>query len=201
MPVVPPQLSLLVGRIPQGDNLGQFEPNLRAGGIFTDYMIQSYYEADQHVYMIPLAGTLPAPVRGESVLSTQPRAQPFPGSDTLTSTQQRPSTAFVQLAAPTLLWIVDWTAQRLGSPPITPSPEPEDPNWVLLDEHYNPTMITVAVDGRTPLYRLTGTFVYGHRHATDTVNHLRFPRPPWLQDTFVRRYDPELQTGRLIDEP
>ena len=44
-------------------------------------------------------------------------------------------------------------------------------------------MITVGADATTPLYRISGTYVYGCRNPDPTlVRNIRFPRPPWLRD-------------------
>ena len=125
--------------------------------LFTDYIINCRYESDKHVYMLPLATS-----RG------------FQGN----------KAAFVQLAASTLLWICDWTSCRWLKKRKVPVAKPINKFWVLLDEHLEPGMITVGPDGTTPLYRLSGTYIWG---CTDpdsvTISH---PLPPTLIGQFDR---------------
>ena len=129
--------------------------------IYTDYMITNRYEFDKHVYMLGI--TSPTGFEGDSA-------------------------AFVQLAAPTLLWIADWTAARFNKQPDIPSSSllinsSQGVHWTLLDEHIEPVMLTIGADATTPLYRISGTYVYGCRNPNPLlVRNIRFPRPPWLKD-------------------
>jgi hypothetical protein len=145
-------------------------------GVYTDYKIVNRYEKDRHLYMLPISS--PGGFGGGNLA------------------------AFVQLAAPTLLWISDWTACRFNSKPEIPDPTLTDSNWVLLDEHYEPFMLTVAANGSTPLYRISGTFVYGNRNpSTATIDDINFPRPPWLKDPSEGRIvTPSDEEDDLIDE-
>ncbi len=145
--------------VPTGDQAAQFlTANDRS--IYTDYRVMNRFEADGHKYMLGI--TSPGGFNGGSA-------------------------AFVQLAAKTLLWISDWTASRMGDFPIIPNPEPVDTSWVLLDEHVEPAQLSVAADGVTPFYRISGTYVYGHKNpAATTIRDIMFPRPPWLADAFPR---------------
>lgn len=129
------------------------------GGLWTDYMVTNRYESDKHVYMLPIASP-----------------EGFAGN----------SAAFVQLAAPTTLWICEWTVCRARLKPKVPSSAPPR-YWVLLDEHLTPAMITVGPDGSTPLYRISGRYVYGATNPSRVrVSH---PLPPWLANTFNRSVD------------
>ena len=48
-------------------------------------------------------------------------------------------------------------------------------------------MVTVGPDGVTPLYRISGTYVYGCTDPSDDVfSDVVYPRPPWLIDAFDR---------------
>ena len=122
--------------------------------LYADYYIKSYYEFDQHRYMMPI--TSPGGFKGDK-------------------------TAFVQLAAATCLWICDWTGDRRGGHPDYPRAwiESQNPNLVLLDMHYNPEMLELMADGVTLKYRLSGTYVYGFKDSEKTELH--FGRPPWMQ--------------------
>ena len=127
---------------------------------FTDFKVRNRYERDLHRYQLGL--TTPNGFQGASC-------------------------AFVQMAAPTLLWICDWTACRFRTPPIVPDPETLVENWVLLDVLPETASLGVGPDGATPLYRISGTYVYGHRNPSgDVFRDIAFPRPPWLEDVFDR---------------
>lgn len=154
-----PRVSITVGSISVDDNAGKFIANANPSSIFTDYIINQRYEQDRHIYMLPIA----SPVC-------------FLGG----------TAAFVQLAAPTLLRIVDWTAARMNQQPTIPNPASFDPDWILMDILPETAMITVAIDGVTPLYRISGTYVYGHRRPSDNpFNNISYARPPWLRDDFT----------------
>lgn len=123
---------------------------------YTDYMITNRFESDRHIYMLPISS--PGGFNGSQA-------------------------AFAQLASPTLLWIADWTASRYQTPPEIPDSASLDPNWILLDDHYEPAMLAMAADGQTRLYRISGTYVYGCRNpSTAPVNDIQFGRPPWMED-------------------
>src|SRR5690242_2432545 len=71
-----------------------------------DYIINNRYESDKHIYMAGI--TSPGGFSGNSV-------------------------SFFRLSSPTLLWICDWTAASWNKPPLSPDPNVNDPNWVLMD--------------------------------------------------------------------
>ena len=153
-----PRLNVTIGEVTIDDGNGLFIPSANLSSIFTDYVCNQRFEQDRHVYMLPIAS--PTGFGGNTA-------------------------AFVQLAAPTLLRIVDWTAARLNQQPVVPDPQSLDPDWILLDVLPETAMITVAVDGVTPLYRISGTHVYGHRRPSDfAYNNVTYARPPWLRDQF-----------------
>ena len=139
--------------------------------LFTDYLITTHYEKSRHIYRMGI--TSPSKFQGDSV-------------------------AFIQLAAPTLLWICDWTASSINKQPEVPNPNPSDPNWVLLDDRYEPASLALAPDGVTPLYRISGTYVYGHKNPDDfTPNNISFPCPPWMDPSGIDRTMP---IGKFIGE-
>ena len=128
-------------------------------GVYTDYEIINRYEKDLHRYMAGI--TSPGGFAGNSV-------------------------AFFQLAAPTLLWICDWTAERWGQMPHIPPSDPKD-GLILLDEMPEARMLQIAADGTTGVYRLSGTYVYGFLNPSDSVwTDVCIGRPPWLEDKLDR---------------
>ena len=168
--------TVTIGEVPLDDN-GAFYAPLAAEeeglALFTDYEVNNRYEKDNHVYMMPIAS--PGGFQGHSV-------------------------SFVQLASATLLWISDWTAARLLKQPVAPDPTVSDGNWILLDVHLEPGMVTVGPDGATPLYRISGTYVYGHVNPSrDIANNVSFSRPPWLEDVFDRSMPLDKLAKGIID--
>lgn len=128
--------------------------------ITTDYLIESRYENDRQVFMAGL--TSPTPFDGQSV-------------------------AFFQLASPTLLWVVDWTAARFLQVPNIPDPASVPDDWLLLDVHVEPAMLVLAPGGAVPLYRISGTYFYGSKNPKASVfSQVAFPIPPWMNDVFSR---------------
>lgn len=114
---------------------------------------------------------------------------------------QENTATVVQLAAPTLLWQVDWTACRFGAIPQIPEPTPASANsvWVLLDEQYEPGMIVLGPSGSKPLYRISGTFLYGSlRPNARTILDLRFSTPPWISTTTFTRTIAEANMTRSL---
>lgn len=147
-----------VGTVTANDSNGRYlDPG---DSIWTDYVIHNRYERDGCRYMMGI--TSPGGFQGASV-------------------------AFTQLASPTLLWICDWTASRISIKPIIPNPISQDPNWVLLDDWYEPCHEDLLPDGVSSVWRISGTYVYGHTNpnAIATMN-INFPRPPWLDATSDR---------------
>ncbi len=150
-----------IGPVPTDDD-ARYVNNDDPLGVVTDYIINNRYERDGHVWYLGV--TSPGGFQGASA-------------------------AFVQLAAKTLVWISDWTACRFNGQPDIPTPDVADANWVLLDEHLEPVSVVTGPDGRTPLYRISGTYVYGNKRPelyAKLVNYVRYGRVPWLKDDFDR---------------
>lgn len=164
--------------------------------VWIDFTIINKFESDKHIYMMPIS----SPQGFTNNAGNQPPASP--GTGTIQNNQIGQRAAFVQLASPTLLWICDWTTAKLNSVPDIPDPNNTfDPNWVLLDEHYEPASIIAMANASTPLYRISGTFVYGHISPDpQVIKNIAFGRPPWIPASAFRRdIDPSLVTKNLID--
>lgn len=167
--------TVAVGQIAFDDSAGRFIPNQEDDGVFTDYAIIHRYENDGHVYMAGI--TSPGGFQGNKA-------------------------AFFKLAANTLLWIADWTAMRVGRQPTIPKPtDLADSNWVLLDRIPETVNVVFGPDGVTPVYRISGTYVYGHKNpSNDVFDDVRYGRPPWADTTGVsRRVDSDSVAGGLIE--
>lgn len=143
------------------------------GTVWADYMVVNQYDEDRHVYMGGV--TSPEPFQGDSV-------------------------SFVQLSAPTLVWVCKWTGCKQGEKPAAPDPTPP-PGWVLLGRTPEMPQVAVAGDGATPVYRLSGMYYYGHRNPDPArLNSLMaWPRPPWLLDAVDRAVTDDLFEAGLKD--
>ncbi len=149
---------VIIGQVEIDSQDAKFKASESVG--LNDYKAISRYESDRHTYMMGI--TSPNGFQGNNV-------------------------AFVRLAAPTLLWIIDWTASWFGKTPPIPDPEKVDGGWVLLDDHYETFIIGIAPNGESPLYRMNGTYVYGHKTPNSKpVLNVSYPKPPHFQDAFLR---------------
>lgn len=167
-----PNVTIVVGEIAFTDENALFQ-STDDSAQYTDYYIANKYEGDLHRYMMGV--TSPGGFRGASV-------------------------AVCQLANSTLLWISEWTACRFKTKPEIPNPESLDSNWVLLDIMPETVQEVVGPDGVTPLWRISGIYVYGNTNpAANIFTNVVFPRPPWLKDNYPRVFPlSQLQQG-LID--
>lgn len=140
------------------------------------YQIKNRYERDLHRYMMGISS--PNGFQGASV-------------------------AFVQLASPTLLWVAEWVATRLGGKPKIPNLSVQNPNWVLLDEHHEPGMVDVQPDGNTVYYPHRGVFVYGHINpSAQMIQDINYACPPWIDPNRVSRTVDQSQLEQnMIDAP
>lgn len=174
---VPPAV-VTVSPFPFTNSDGKFaaDPGSEDVSIFTDFLVVSKLEKDHHRYMMGVTS---------------------PGGNT-----DGTLVSFVQLASPTLLWICDWTAEKWEECPSIPDPKPNDSDWILLDEFVEPGMVVVTANGVTPKYRISGTYVYGHKRPNPNIlRNANFSLPPWLQDVFNRTVPDNALTKNLIDSP
>ena len=161
---------VLIGNVQPDGTISKFVNN----GTYNDYQITNRYEKDGHIYMMGL---------------TSPGGNPTTGT-----------CAFVQTAIPTLLWISDWTACKWTDQPEIPNPVPYKDNWVLLDEHIETAMMTIGPDGNTPIYRCTGTYVYGNKYPRAyLVSDITYGRPPYIDDSIPRDMPTSKLTPNLIN--
>ncbi len=170
----PPAAQIVVAELTFSDDALFAAPPANAPPT-TDYMIVNQYENDGHKYVMGV--TSPRGFQGRSV-------------------------SIVQLASPTLILISQWTACQFRTKPNVPDPTSQDYNWVLLDVWPGTVMETIGPDGVTPLWRINGTYIYAHVNPSPNVfQHVVFPRPPWLKDSFPRNFPlTNLQQG-LINQP
>lgn len=163
---------------PFGDDDASYREQDDGPAVFIDYFVTNRYLKTGHLYQMPI--TSPLGFRGESC-------------------------AFVQLAAPTLLWAADWTASRAAAVPPIPSPallrqqvihtgqgsQGSAETWFLLYEFLEPTNSTLAADGQTPVYRVSGTYVFGCLNPSDLlIDSAVIPLPPHYEPLAAARKIP-----------
>lgn len=166
-----PQLSILVGELDNNQD-GKYV-SVDEHGIQTDYLINNHYEQDRHTYMAGV--TSPGGFLGAGA-------------------------AFFRLALPTLLWVSDWTARRVGDKPKIARPESTSGRWVLLHAMATPAQLDLMGDGNSPVYRVTGTYVYGLILPNDNLwFDAEIPRPPHIQDVFPRLFSENDFRPNIID--
>ena len=86
--------------------------------------------------------------------------------------------------------IADWTAAKLKAQPEVPSTANGN-NWILLRDNYQPAAIVIGPDGQTPLYRISGTYVYGCKNPNIlTIQDITFPLPPFINPAGLDRTMP-----------
>jgi hypothetical protein len=112
---------------------------------------------------------------------------------------QSASAAFVRLAAPTVKLVCDWTVSKWGTKTMPDSTAP--PGWVLIDQiPIETAMMRVADDGATPLWRISGIYVFGRTAPGPLItDDVWFPRPPWIQNKFDRTISPGVLADGLIN--
>lgn len=166
-----PDATVVIGDFTFTDDLAQYEAEENTRHIFADYLINSHYKGRTGIWQMG---------------ANSPDG--FGGSQQTVS--------FVQLNSPTLTWYTDWTAARFGEPPPIPNPDPENTDWILLAANVTPASITVGADGEEGYYRISGTYIYGHKRPPQNMTGIMaFPRPPWLSDTFSRT----VESGDLFE--
>ncbi len=162
-PILQVNVGPLSDVMPVGSN-GKFTKTNEIGefvsAIWADYEISNRYEYHPNILMNGV--TSPAPFQGASV-------------------------SFVQIAAPTLLLVCDWTCARLAKMPIAPSTTCPD-DWIFMWASPETAPVNVGPDAETPIYRISGVYVFGHKNPGDTVfANINFPRLPYILDEFTRR--------------
>lgn len=99
------------------------------------------------------------------------------------------SVAFCQMANPTCLRYVSWSARRCAQQPDVPDPTQVSARWVLLRIITAPAVMEVAADGVTPIYRLAGTYIYGLRNPGNSplsaFQTVQYPNAPYFDDSFA----------------
>lgn len=176
-----PTVDIRVGPVLPVDTAGRYRPSANHG-VWVDYLIMSRFESDNHIYMMSVTSP-------DGFTNTDANGNPT--TDTV---------SYSQLGAKTLLWICDWTAMKTHEKPNIPDPTSLDPNWILLDDWYEPAQEVVGSDGQSPAWRISGTYIYGHRRPNaTTILNVSFPKPPWMADAVDRSMTTAVLTPGLSE--
>jgi hypothetical protein len=169
-----PEASIAVADVPLvDDNEAIFANPPDDAAIYTDYVVENRYAYDQGKRMMGV--TSPQPYRGASA-------------------------AFVTLRKPTLVWTADWTAARFHVQPDVPDPASVSGDWVLLHARPVSRNVTVGSDGKTKLFRISGTYVYGHKNPGDDVfASVQFGLPPYLADGAPPLFQQSAKKGGIME--
>lgn len=169
-----PEASVTIADVPLVDDQGAIFAS--PGGdadIYTDYVVENRYAYSPGKRMLGV--TAPQPYRGASA-------------------------AFVTLRKPTLLWTADWTAARFNAQPDVPDPAAVDSEWVLLSVTPVSRNVTVGSDGKHKLYRISGTYVYGHKNpGDDAFARVQFGLPPYLSDGAPPLFRQSAKKGGIME--
>lgn len=148
---------------------------------YTRATINSRYQNDQGVKQAPRAYTPDTYVAGGGGSgggggSTSPGDQSYNAS----------SASYVNLYAAVTRRIVEWSAERVGGPPVIPAYQSSDPNQVLLDKEFSPLDPQVLPDGNSIVYTISGTYIFGYKNNLDTVGSIPWDTNQWVS---FGRYD------------
>ena len=129
------------------------------------YQITPYYSTKSGLMQIPATG--PLPQQGQTDDPTKPNYIPGGGSNTRAAT-----CGIVQLHLPITRYRYCGIAERLGKPPVIPTPLPKDQTggYILLSWHVTPFYVVPAYDGLTPVYRCDFEFEYAKVAADNSAN-------------------------------
>lgn len=144
-----------------------FNQTAFSGGLITTYILDTTYAWDEHTLQMPVA-----------CASVRPASFAVVGNETLKR-------------------IVNWSAEKVSSPPTMPDPDLNNPNSVLLTKTFKPVSLTIAPDSVTFIYTITGTYVYGIIDAK--AETMFFGVAPYVDEDYGQTYLGPYQHG-LIDE-
>lgn len=183
------------GQLPVSPNA--YNQANQVAGAYVDYRVRSSHQTNENVIMAPGTGPAsapdvgPGPPDGPVGNPGYPtyNAQRVPGElgradggyDTGSYGSPVNTQKALTLSAPTTNVVVEWTAERVGSPPVIPSRKHADPNLVLVRSQVEPASVTIAADGVTPVFRVSGKYVYGALAPTGDTSTIFLGMVPYLQ--------------------
>ncbi len=154
-------------------------------GIYTDYQIKNHHWINPNTKQLPIAVGPANQGYGSGFGYTLADVPAFEG---LANGLTAGGSVFVQLAAPTVRLISEWTARRTGEKPKLPNPFLKDANVVFLGGLITDEDEDLAGDGVTSQWTIKGRYEYGYRDNSRV--RLNVPVPPWM--------DPSVATKSLL---
>lgn len=136
---------------------------------FSDARISSRYETSMGVIQCPIG--IPY-----NSAATAPPDQQQPGGF--------PTSVIVNVSNPTTRRIVDWTVERYGHVPNIPAAILSDTNQVLLSQWMTLDAVPVLEDGQTPVFRVTGQYIYAMLVDRTQIPVVPFDEIQWVNYTY-----------------
>lgn len=196
-------------------------------GTYGKYTVRDDYETNSGIKQVPTAppgeapnpsyynpGSMyPAPSNPGSnyPASSSPTPTPTPSpsptsTPTSTSTQTpmpTPTSVALQLFQPYTRRVVSWSIERFGCIPEVPDPTPTLDGYAVLSITISPVAMDEGIDGSTPIYRISGCYVYSLSLPVNPADPVPFSIPPWMNvqpDQNTQLIASDYTTG-IIDNP
>ena len=99
----------------------------------------------------------------------------------------------VRRHGPTMRLVVEWSAERIGTPPEIPDPCPDDCNYVLMENGLSLPEVTRSASGAYT-HSISGRYVYGVLDTTTVP--MAAPLPPFIVAEARKQLD---QNNALLD--
>lgn len=167
-----PNVSIVIGNITPDDQSAHYIPDVGDDVVvWTDYVVHNHYKRNRSRYVLGVTAE-----------------EGFNGD----------TAAFVQLSKGYLIWICDWSVEKIGESPDIPNPTPQDNRWRLLSDSLQANDVELNPDGESVTYRISGTYIYGNKKPDDnTFSEVDYPIPPWINPDVVD--DSDLTNDDLDD--
>lgn len=123
----------------------------------------------------------PSPTQPSLGSNTNPLDPLYQQPDT--SSAANPTSVIVQLYKPITRVTIQFICERYGCVPELPDPSPTLAGYALLKKNVSPVGMEVAADGTTPIYRISGCYMYAKTFPTNDYDTLPFAIPPYIQAT------------------
>ncbi len=133
--------------------------------------------------------------------SVELRPRYHKGMGRIPRTEQRLGglTRVIQVSAPSVRHVVEWSAERVGAPPEVPPEEHPDPNFTLLDSHWVPGVVDIGADGVTPIFTASGRYEYAVVDPSKLEAGAVFT--PAAAEVYGRGTAPVLAGGPVLIDP
>jgi hypothetical protein len=136
----------------------KYDPNPVGNYPYTTYKYDMDVDTNEGYKQIPITGPPPG--------SDDPSDPNYQSGGSTKGTS-----GIVRVHLPITRYTIRFVAERLGKPPIMPSPKPTNTEeFILLSWYLSPFSVVPAPDGITPVFRIDGEFRYAKVTANDSLN-------------------------------